>query len=272
MTNKRMAFFLAGLAALASLGCREIEQVLAQETRVVTPTPRADEPVAPAPGVTLEKVIEGYVKARGGAAKLAAVKSVRLSGTMTGMRGVANAPITLEKRRGGQLLRKLVTGDIATLQGVDGGQAWEVSPATGVPRPKVLGEKPSRRYKRWADLDGPLVDFAKKGHAVTLLGKVTLAGGEAYKIKVVHKDSDLSFLYIDAKTSRLVEQVDETESGGYQVEAVTTYADFRPVGGVLWPFSETTSIQVAKFQQAITWKQIEVNVSFPENHFKMPPS
>lgn len=261
---------LAG-AALVSGGCREVQQVLEQKPMVVTPTPRADEPVAPAPGVTLEKVAAEYAKARGGAERLAAVKSVRHAGTMTGMRGITNAPITLERQRdGGRMLRKLVTGEIVTLQGVDGGQVWEVSPATGVPRPRVMGERSSRRYKHLADFDGPLVDWAKKGHTATLLGKVTLAGGEAYKVKIVQKDGDPTFLYIDAKTYRLVEQVDHTESGGYQVEAVTTYGDFRTVGGVLWPFSETTSIKVAKFQQKITWKEVEVNVPFPAGHFRMP--
>lgn len=271
MKQKKMAVLLLGLAAMASAGCREVEQVLEQKTMVVTPTPRADEPVAPAPGVTLDKVIEEHVKARGGAARLAALRSVRQSGTMTGMRGIANAPITLEKQRdGGRMLRKLVTGEIVTLQGVDGGRVWEVSPATGVPRARVMGERSSRRYKHLAEIDGPLVDWAKKGHAATLLGKVTLAGGEAYKVKIVQKDGDLAFLYIDARSHRLVEQVDHTESGGYQVEAVTAYGDFRSVGGVLFPFSEATSIKVAKFKQEITWKQIEVNVAFPANYFRMP--
>jgi hypothetical protein len=273
LIGKKMVIVLTVAAALALGGCREVDQVLEQKTVVVTPTPRAEETVTPTPGVTLDKVIEGYLKARGGKAKLAAVESVRMTGTMTGMRGVTNAPITLEKQRsGGRLLRKLVTGDITTLQGVDGGQVWEVSPATGVPRPRVMAEKPGRRYRHLADMDGPLVDYAKKGHTVQLLGKVKLPAGEAYKVKVLQKDGDLSFLYLDAGSFRLVEQVDETESGGYQVEAVTTFSDFRTAGGLLWPFSESTSIQVAKYKQEVAWKRIEVDVPLPGSDFRMPAS
>jgi hypothetical protein len=217
---------------------------------------------------SLDQVLQGYAAARGGRDKLDAIKTVRMKGRMSSSRGADKAPITIEKKRAGsKFLRLLEPGGMKVIQAVDGEQAWELSPPSGVTSPRIMPEPVARRFYRWRDIEGPLVDPAGKGHKVELLGIQKLDGGEAYRLKVQYKDGDVSFYLLDTKTLLPTQVVDLTERKGEVLEATTVYKDYRKSGGVLWPFSEETT--VGDLTQSIVWEQVEVDVPLDDAHFKM---
>ena len=48
-----------------------------------------------------------------------------------------------------------------------------------------------------AEIDGPLVDWKAKGSTVEYLGTEDVDGTLAHKLKVVRKNGDVSFVYLD---------------------------------------------------------------------------
>src|SRR5438046_8415623 len=48
-----------------------------------------------------------------------------------------------------------------------------------------------------AEIDGPLVDWKAKGSTLEYLGREDVDGTSAHKIKVVRKNGDVSFVYLD---------------------------------------------------------------------------
>jgi hypothetical protein len=218
---------------------------------------------------SLDEILKRYAEARGGHDRLTAVKTVRMKGRMNGVKGIKDAPITIEKKReGGRYLRRLETGSIVAIQAVDGPLAWEVSPGTGIPRPRPMPEAESRRFRHWTDIEGPLVDGKAKGHQLELVGIQKLASGDAYRVKVQYKDGAVGFFLLDTKSFLPVEVIDLAERRDEVIEVTTVYSDFRKVGGVVWPFSERT--ELPNLHQEIAWQQIEVDVPIDDADFKMP--
>jgi zinc protease len=254
------------LVVLSFLGCNGPEGAVAFQAA----SPASPSAVAVRPSdKSLEDLLKRYAEARGGHDRLTAVNTVRMKGRMNGIKGIKDAPITIEKKReGGRYMRRLETGGIVAIQAVDGPLAWEVSPATGVPKPRPMPESESRRFRHWTDIEGPLVGGKAKGHQIELVGIQKLDSGDAYRLKVQYKDGAVGFFLLDAKSFLPVQVVDLAERRGEVIEVNTVYGDFRKVGGVVWPFSERT--ELPNLHQEITWQQIEVNVPIEDADFKMP--
>lgn len=229
--------------------------------------PAATPAAAPVGGMTLTELLDKYAAALGGRDRLAAVKTVRMTGTMTTSRQPQGAPITVEKKRDGKYLRTLVTEGITVVQGVDAGTVWELDPGMGIAKPQPMDATQSPRFRHRADFDGPLLAYKAKGYQVELLGKDSVDGAEAYKVAVHYKEGDYAYWLIDAKTFLPVREVEVLERKGRALEIPTTYKDFRVVNGVKWPFDEETAVH--DFSQHIVWNKVEVNVPLNDDKFKM---
>jgi hypothetical protein len=220
-------------------------------------------------GIPLDQVLAKYAAALGGRDRLLAVKTVRMSGRMTTSRDVKGAPITIEKQRqGGEYLRRLLTGGFTVIQAIDGNTAWEVDPGMDIPKPRVMSDLDASRFRHRLDIEGPLVDYRAKGNQVELVGKQKVDAGEAYRLKVRYKDGGISYFLIDTKTFLPLQILDVVNHPRGMFEVQTSLKDFRPVGGVLWPFSETTVLP--RFEQQITWDKVEADVPLADGEFRMP--
>ena len=49
-----------------------------------------------------------------------------------------------------------------------------------------------------ADMDGPLVDYAKKGHKVEYAGQESVEGSQAHMLKVTLKNGTITTMFLDA--------------------------------------------------------------------------
>jgi hypothetical protein len=255
-------------AVLALLSCKQPEGASALAAAGPSGGAAAAPAVRPS-DKSLDEVLKRYAEARGGHDRLTAVRTVKMTGRMNGIKGIQDAPITIEKKRDGvRFMRRLETGGITAIQAVDGPLAWEVSPGTGVPKPRPMSEQDSRRFRHWTDIEGPLVDAKAKGHQLELVGIQKLDTGDAYRVKVQYKDGAVGFFLLDAKSFLPVQIIDLALRRDEEIEVTTTYSDFRKIGGVEWPFSERTVLP--GLHQDITWKQIEVDLSLADTDFKMP--
>lgn len=268
---------LVGISFLFLLGCdlsasSQQQQVI--QRRQAAPGGPAAPAAAPAlrpADKNVDEILAAYANARGGKDKLLALKSVRMKGTMSSNRGVKDAPISIEKKRAGnKFVRRLELPGSVSVQAVDGAQTWELSPAVGITSARPMPEDASRRFQHQTPIEGPLVDPKGKGHQVEVMGIQKLEGGEAYRLKVRYKDGDENFFLLDTKTFLPVQMIDSLNLGGQTVEAVTTFKDYRKVGGVLFPFVEEAKLPI--MEQTIKWSQIDLDVPVEDAGFKMPAS
>ena len=88
-----------------------------------------------------------------------------------------------------------------------------------------------------AEIDGPLVDWKAKGSTVEYLGTEDVDGTLAHKLKVVRKNGDMSYVYLDPDYFLEIRIVTQRTEQGAQVEVETDLGDYEKVDGVFFPFS-----------------------------------
>lgn len=221
---------------------------------------------APAAKQTVDEVLAAYVTARGGQARLAAVQTVRMSGIMAGG-NIQGLPVTLEKKRPNKYRRVVEDPEGNQVSVFDGHAGWLQhgdEAARPLPPPAVA------RIRRTAEIDGPLVDYQAKGAKAELLGKEKVGGSDAYVVRLTFDSGDPATFYIDAKSHLLVKSREKVPTSDGLQDAETTYQDYRPSGGVLWPFRQVIVTPANGMTQSFTWSKIDVNIPLDDAQFGAP--
>lgn len=225
----------------------------------------------PASAQTVDEIIAKNVDARGGLDKLKSVKTMRMSGKMTVGPGI-EAPISMEMKRPNNVRMEITFQGNTGVQAYDGKDGWAISPFSGKKEPEPMSADDLKEAEEQADMDGPLVDYKAKGHAVELVGKEKVEGSEVYKIKVALKNGDTRYLYIDADSFLEIKSESKRTVRGSEVELETTIGDYKEVGGLLVPHSFQSGAKGRPEKQNITVDKVELNPALDDTRFKMPAS
>ena len=224
---------------------------------------------APTMAQTVDEIIAKNTAAKGGAEKLKAIKTVRLTGKMTLAPGV-EAPVVLELQRGGGMRMDITVQGMVLSQGYDGTKAWLLNPLQGSKVPQEMSAEDTESAEEQADIDGPLIDYKAKGHKVELLGKEKVEGSDAYKVKVTMKKGAIRTFYIDAEHFLEIKEESKRMQRGSEVEGDTIYGDYKEVGGMMFAHSIDGGQKGAPQRQKIVVEKIEINVPLDASRFKMP--
>jgi outer membrane lipoprotein-sorting protein len=224
---------------------------------------------AAAAGETAEELIQKNIVARGGVEKLRAIRTLRMTGTMTlGEEGTA--PTVLEFKRPANVRWEFTVDGQTAIQAFDGKTAWVVMPFTGQTEPQEMSPEDRRGLELQADIDGPLVDAEKKGYRITLVGRESVDGRDAWKLKVTSRTGDERFVYLDAKTYLQFLTVTERPIEGQTVQIQNRIGDYREVGGVRLPHSFEAAAEGLSQSQILRFDKIEVNVEIDDARFALP--
>ncbi|MCA1829459.1 MAG: WD40/YVTN/BNR-like repeat-containing protein [Myxococcales bacterium] len=186
--------------------------------------------LAAAPQLTADQIVARYVEARGGAAKLKAVQSLRLDGKIVfgGGEGAVTAEASQLMKRPDSIRREISLQGLTGIDAFDGAEAWSVDPFNGRRDAFRKPADDARALSEDADFEGPLVDAQAKGHRVEYLGTEDVDGTPALKLRVSLKNGDTIYTYLDPDyfleirrvTQRMVrgsERITETDFGSYVV-------------------------------------------------------
>ena len=121
-----------------------------------------------------------------------------------------------------------------------------------------------------AAIGGPLVDWQAKGHTVELLGKETVAGQDAFKLKVTLENGTERYDYLDAESLLLIRTESMREFRDRTIEVETTFGDYRAVGGVLFPHVITSGAKGKPHVLEVVVEKIELNPPLDDTRFTMP--
>ena len=217
---------------------------------------------------TVEQIVEKHIAARGGLKKIRAIQTLRETGRMTEGPN-REALVTRELKRPAHTRFEI------TLQGVtgvfvsDGTNGWKLNPFDGDLEPKPLPEVAIKEAAEQADIEGPLVDWKAKGHALELLGKDVIGGRTAWKIRMTLKSGDVRDEYLDVKTYERLRTDSTRTVKGRPVQVQMTFTDYKKTAGVSFPsvVEITASGRPQKLRIAVD--KIEVNPVLPDDRFAM---
>lgn len=218
---------------------------------------------------TTDEIIAKNLKAKGGAEKLKAMKTVKATGKMT--MGPIEAPFVITKKRPGMVRMDFTVQGMTGTQAYDGSTGWMVMPFMGKNTPEKMSDDMLKDILDEADFDGPLVDYASKGHKLEFLGKEEIEGTPAYKLKMTRKNGDENIIYIDTESDLEIKQVGKRKIQGQDVEIETTIGDYKEVNGFVMPFSISSKMKGGPgMGQSITIDKVEIDADVDSNIFRMP--
>jgi hypothetical protein len=218
---------------------------------------------------TADELVAKNIQARGGLEKIKAIQSRRMTGSFdaSGFKAVVGS----ESKRPNLLRQTFAVQSMTQVQAYDGASAWQISPFGGKKDPELMGEDDSRTLIEEADFDGPLVDAAAKGNSVEYLGHDQVDGDDAYKLKVTLKNGDIFYYYLEPDTYLEIQIERQVFIRGSVRESVTLLGSYKPVNGVMYPFSiESGAKNDPDGRGKITLQKIEANVAIDDKSFKMP--
>lgn len=221
---------------------------------------------------TADELVNKNIQAKGGIDKIKAIKSVRMTGRLTGSGGFT-ADVGQESQRPNLLRQTFTLQGLTAIQAYDGSTGWQIQPFGGHKDPMLMGEDDLRDLQIASDFDGPLVDYKEKGNTVEYLGHDIVDGDDALRLKVTLKSGDVMYYYLDPDTFLEIRTEVQEFIRGSVKENQTDLGSYKPVNGVMYPFSITSGPKNDPSNSATTTiDKVEANVSIPESDFAVPAS
>jgi hypothetical protein len=220
---------------------------------------------------TADELVSKNIQAKGGLEKIKAANTRLTTGKVKGGRGRMAMFQQMNMRPG--LVRQNVTiQGMTAVQAYDGSAGWLTQPFRGRKDPELMGEDTLRDLLLASDFDGPLVDYAEKGNTIEYLGHAEVDGDDALRLKVTMKNGDIVYYYLDPDTYLEIRKEIQQFIRGSVRERVIDLGSYKPVNGVLYPFSISEGPKGNPGAQVTTIQKIEVNVALQDSDFALPAS
>jgi hypothetical protein len=220
---------------------------------------------------TADELIAKNIQARGGMEKLKAIKTLRMTAKFEGGGGFT-ASVGQENQRPDLIRQTFTLQGMSAVQAYDGTTGWQIQPFGGKKDPELLGEDDLRDLLLDAEFDGPLVDYKEKGSTVEYLGHDVVDGDDALRLKVTLKNGDIIYDYLDPDTFIEIRREIQQFIRGSQRDRVVGLGSYKPVNGVMYPYSMSQGPKNHPDAQTTTVQKIEANVTIDPRDFNLPAS
>lgn len=217
---------------------------------------------------TLDEVVARWVQARGGMDKLKSVQTQRI--TMKLHAGSFEASIVEINKRPDKARQEFILQGMAQVVAYDGKTGWQLNPFEGRRDAELMSEDDMKGIVEEADIDGPLVDYAQKGHKAELVGHDDVEGTDCYKIKLTLKNDDIRTIYLDTDSLMEIKQESQTMIRGAMQEGETYFGDYEKVDGIYEPFAIEQGRKGDPDRTKLTVEKVEFNVPVDDAVFVMP--
>ena len=222
---------------------------------------------ASAANMSVDAVLEKYVKAIGGRAAVAKISSRVTKGSfeLTSLAGVKGSVEIYQKAPNKQVAFINIPGIGTDAEGFDGLVAWELEPDSGVVHEKSGLELASARRGAEFYEDIKLKELFPR---MKLKGVEKVGPSQAYVIEAFPQEGNAERFYFDTRTGLLVrhDSLEEGEGGKRHVEEYLS--DYRVVDGIKLPF---TLHQVSPGMDIIMkLTEVKQNVTVDDSKFNKP--
>jgi hypothetical protein len=219
---------------------------------------------------TLDELVSKNIEAKGGADALRALRSLTLTGKMLVQQGQIQLRYVQTKKRPGEVRTEATLQGMTQVEAYDGEEGWKISPFQGRKDPERMSADDVKSLMEDAEIGGPLVDWKAKQSTVDYLGIEDVDGTLAHKLKVVRKNGDVNFVYLDPDHFLEIRILTQRIKHGAQVEVETDLGDYEKINGVFIPFSIETGRKGDPDKQKIVIDKAEGNVPVDDAIFRFP--
>jgi hypothetical protein len=221
---------------------------------------------------TVDDLVSKNVEAKGGAGALHALQTLRLSGKMLLKQGQEERAYLQTKKRPNEVRTEGTLQGMTQVAAYDGKEGWKISPFQGRKDPERLSVDDLKSLMEQAEIDGPLVDWKAKGSTVEYLGTEDVDGTLAHKLKVVRKNGDVSFVYLDPDHFLEIRILTQRIRHGAYEEVETDLGDYEKTAGVFIPTSIDFGRKGDPDKVKIIIDKVEANMPVDDAIFHFPPS
>ena len=227
---------------------------------------------APASAWTADELVARHIEARGGAANLQAIRSLRLTGRAVFGEGdfaIEAAWAKLAIRPGTVRIETTLQG-LTSVEALEGKEAWSVQPFGGRRDPEKGSADEARSHSHEADFDGPLVGWREKAKSVEYLGTEDVDGTSAHKLRVRLKDGDTVTVFLDPDSLLAIRELWQELVRGTEKVSEIDFGSYERVAGVWIPFSLELGRPGRPKQARITIERAEANIAADAALFRFP--
>jgi outer membrane lipoprotein-sorting protein len=220
---------------------------------------------------TADEILAKVIAARGGLAKIRAVRSERVSGQITF--GEVSGPFVVELERPLKMHMQFTIQNLTMVRVYDGKSAgWANNPFAGKMNPDAMSEEELKNISEESDFDGPLVDAKAKGNQIELVGKDKFKDKDVWRLKLTTKNGDVRFYFFDAESFLLLKWEGKRKAEGQEVPVESYFSDYREVGGLKFYFAIDSGRSSEDLNQKIRIEKIELNPQLNPAEFSKPPT
>ncbi len=225
---------------------------------------------------SVDEIINKYFEATGGKAKWEAIKGVKYAAKVN--QGGMEIPLEITQMKDGKQSTKINFQGKVIMQGVyDGTTLWSHN-FMNMKAEKSDAEATENYKKNIGDFPDPFLNYKSRGWKVELMGKESVDGAEAYKIKLTKnpikvdgvETENVSYYYFDVESSVPVMQESEIKEGpGKGQISQIKLSDYQEVDGIMFPFSISQGVK-GQAGQPIVISSIQLNPTVDAAEFKYP--
>jgi zinc protease len=212
-----------------------------------------------------ETVLDDYIEATGGKAAYEKLKNLQVLGTIEVANLNVKGSIKITQAAPNQMVVETEIGPAGkTIQGTDGKSAWMLSQVIG----NRLVEGPEKEeLLKQATFNDDLHwrDLYEKAECT---GIEDVDGKPAYKVVMTPKSGPPVTKYYDTASHLLVKESRTSKSPLGEITAESYAKDYKKVGGVLMPFTQTQKAAGQTIEIKVA--EIKHNLDLPADTFKVP--
>lgn len=221
---------------------------------------------------TADELVAKNLAARGGAAALDAIETVKFDGTVI-FPGDFQLKYEEVRTRAGDVRVDMALQGLTLVQGWDGKTGWRINPFEGRKDAERMSDDEARSLADTGSIRGPLQRAASLGSPVTYLGREDFDGTNTYKLKVTEKDGDEFVYLLDPDTMLEVKMVETRKIRGAQQVFEYEFGDYEKIAGVYFPMSvESWLAGQGNNRQRTIIASGTANVPAPASLFALPAS
>ena len=223
----------------------------------------------PASTPTADEIVAKYVKTVGGMEKIEAVKTLKRSGKFTGGGGF-EAKVVEQNERPNLVRQEFTFQGMTGVTAYDGTTGWKIEPWQGKKDPEPLGEDELKGILEDSVFDGQLVHYKEKGNTIELVGSEPVEGTDAWKLKVMLKNGDVQYYYMDTDYFVPIKIEFKRMIRGAERESEASLGDYKQVAGWYLPHSIESGRKGSQDKSKLVYQKIEANVPMDEQIFRQP--
>lgn len=241
---------LAGVVALAA---HANQSVIAQE-------------------LSAAQIIEKNAAARGGAEAWRKVQTMAWVGHVESANATGrNMRFVLAQKRPHNTRFEITGENQRSLRVYDGSNGWKVRPsASGMPEAQPYTTEELSFARGAQVIDGPLMDYAAKGAAITPGGVDSVGGRKAYRLDVRQVSGLGARIWVDAETFLEIRYDRESRTLDKPSTVSVTYRDYRPFEGLQMPMVIETGSSTDSAKNKLVIEKVALNPPMEEQMFAKP--